>query len=1362
MVSQNNDGNYYEIAVDTAKEGAEVWSLNDWFKARVGDEGTPLVMRFYTQGQLNSFDGHQKPIIQGNVGAYSFDENKQIVMAADAKVVSWTGDPSDMLPGGRARFRFPQQMFPTEGAFYGFVGYVDESNGRRLTGVNVWFRVLGGVAQMGRACDFYINDLDIALANAKEKMRQAGIDFKAATDSALQDLQTKYQQEVAANQAASETTRAGLSKLADSVGAIQAQIDAGNVVTLIQHNADIKRTSEMIENKLAQMSLIPETFENSDAIKNAYPNGKTGIMVAVDTGHKWIYVSGAWKDCGVYQAAGVDPNIKKALANTDHDNLLPNPTFKSLDGWNITTTDSTVEPDYSITENGFENSNVLTVNGYGSLLDEKSWTNVVSDPIVVESGQFITFGAMYNFKDQMINDQQPNVNIELDVLDNSKKVLNKNYVYSAPDADNDLHSRTRTIKLPGEAGYIQMKFQINGPGSFKVAQPQVNYGFQFVSNSVGQLQKSVQSENLLFDNPVKNWQMVWYTDSKMYFDQLEAVKVVSDSKNTSVLESKLFRQRPGDSLTLKLEIQASDGVQLHIREYDDNLTQQNEQVFLVEKNDKLSNQFFEDIKLGNATTIVQIALTAAPNRSFTVAKAIAKNTGFSEKYDASLKSLVNRNNLIKNSSLTSLSGWSLYSTKKGFYPDYRFYSNPDSQDDNIIEINGYGNFNNDDSYVHLKSDPISVKGGKLLSFGSLHNSRTNEGKNTQSNASIKLSVMDTNGSEIKKAFVYYIPDTDDDLHLRQNTVVLPDNASSVVLDFMIVGPGTFKMSEPQINYGPSLNPKIDSQVIRNIKNGDLLADNPVSNWQPIWFTGQKKYADDESTFLTTLDGTATPLQSEYIPVFPGDTFDVQALIKTSGHVYLSFDEYDQNLKQLSVTKIDANQSDDYKIQYFRNLTASSGTAYIAISFAVVGAKSSYNLKKVKLIKTSSLNDNASENVSTNNLLVPKFSITNDLSSLSDGWEKSSFTYEENDRSIKGYLQVGIQGFSSREWRKKNYKVKLYEDADCTKKLKIAFKPSWVPDSHFNLKANFIDATQAHNLVNAKLFANATAVTPIANETTRKGLSKSTQLGQMAGFPVELYVNGTYMGLYTLNTKKDEKSFGMDNKNKAHEALEFNSDTDMFTKGQTIDQNNVATIIQKQADTNVKAGFDRFIAFLNDATDDDIKAHLQDYVDVKSAMNTWLFGILSQESDIWGRSMLLLTYDGGQYWFVTAYDLDATWGLSWDGKSLDGNAEWFKFENIDSEMHKTGAWYNKLWTRIYDNFKPELKNQYQYLRSNAWSTQALINAYRTYIDAIPDSVYEKDHKRYPDIPSLSTNNFAQIQGKIIERCTNMDAWIDKLA
>lgn len=316
MISQNNDGNYYEIAVDTAKEGAEVWSLNNWFKARVGDDGTPLVMRFYTQGQLNSFDGHQKPIIEGNVGAYSFDENKQIVMAADAKVVSWTGDPSDMLPGGRVRYHFPQQMFPTEGAFYGFMGYVDESNGRRLTGVNVWFRVLGGVAQMGKACDYYISDLDIALANAKEKMRQAGIDFKAATDSALQDLRTKYQQEAQANQDASETTRAGLSKLADSVGAIQAQIDAGNVVTLKAFNdssAELMTRQNNLEyainEKLSQMRTAPRGIASLSSLQSKYPSGDDNLYVTVDTGHWYYWDGSAWSDGGVYQTQATDQTV---------------------------------------------------------------------------------------------------------------------------------------------------------------------------------------------------------------------------------------------------------------------------------------------------------------------------------------------------------------------------------------------------------------------------------------------------------------------------------------------------------------------------------------------------------------------------------------------------------------------------------------------------------------------------------------------------------------------------------------------------------------------------------------------------------------------------------------------------------------------------------------------------------------------------------------------------------------------------------------------------------------------------------------------------------------------------------------------
>lgn len=73
-----------------------------------------------------------------------------------------------------------------------------------------------------------------------------------------------------------------------------------------------------IENMLSKMGLEPETFENEAALKSKYPNGAVGLMLTVDTGHKWIWINGAWKDCGIYQAVGLDKQaldpIKRIIA----------------------------------------------------------------------------------------------------------------------------------------------------------------------------------------------------------------------------------------------------------------------------------------------------------------------------------------------------------------------------------------------------------------------------------------------------------------------------------------------------------------------------------------------------------------------------------------------------------------------------------------------------------------------------------------------------------------------------------------------------------------------------------------------------------------------------------------------------------------------------------------------------------------------------------------------------------------------------------------------------------------------------------------------------------------------------------------
>ncbi|MBZ5985951.1 SGNH/GDSL hydrolase family protein [Leuconostoc gelidum] len=69
-----------------------------------------------------------------------------------------------------------------------------------------------------------------------------------------------------------------------------------------------------IDNKLAQISSVPETFANLAALKNTYPNGRTGIFVTADTGHKYIWANNVWNDAGVYQSVGIaDSSVKNNM-----------------------------------------------------------------------------------------------------------------------------------------------------------------------------------------------------------------------------------------------------------------------------------------------------------------------------------------------------------------------------------------------------------------------------------------------------------------------------------------------------------------------------------------------------------------------------------------------------------------------------------------------------------------------------------------------------------------------------------------------------------------------------------------------------------------------------------------------------------------------------------------------------------------------------------------------------------------------------------------------------------------------------------------------------------------------------------------
>lgn len=189
-VTHNNERVIYTIAIDIAKEGTEIWDLTPYFKARVNDSNAQLKVTWYQQGELLNLEG-KKPYIEGNVGDYYVDDQKQIQLDAGAEPVSYYGDPIDFGEGGRATYRFPDAMFPKQGIFKGYIGVQDDQG--RVSGVTIWFKVLPGLAKMGHAKEVYVSEIEDMKLQFAAQQRAAINDAKQKLDDTVQSMNADYQ-----------------------------------------------------------------------------------------------------------------------------------------------------------------------------------------------------------------------------------------------------------------------------------------------------------------------------------------------------------------------------------------------------------------------------------------------------------------------------------------------------------------------------------------------------------------------------------------------------------------------------------------------------------------------------------------------------------------------------------------------------------------------------------------------------------------------------------------------------------------------------------------------------------------------------------------------------------------------------------------------------------------------------------------------------------------------------------------------------------------------------------------------------------------------------------------------------------------
>ena len=317
----NNDGDPYVLPLDIFKEGYSAYNISNWFKGRVGDNGTPFAIRWYSHGRLLNILG-MRPFIEGQVGDYTIDDsdpdNPQINMAEDASHIHIVGDVDDSQEGGIAIYRLISQAFPKSGIFYGKIGFMGTQDDGTLvnTGVDIVFKVLSGHMNMLGARRFYVTELEKAWLEMQSKIKQYNQEYKNATDKqaeqfkadtekALADLNTKIANEIKRaedtlgdTQASIDQNISALKKLCAEIVSLQTKLETEDVITISQYNKDLQANRNLIQQKLADISTNIEGFPTANDLKTKYPAGKQGIFMAMDTGHGFVWWNNAWTDCG--------------------------------------------------------------------------------------------------------------------------------------------------------------------------------------------------------------------------------------------------------------------------------------------------------------------------------------------------------------------------------------------------------------------------------------------------------------------------------------------------------------------------------------------------------------------------------------------------------------------------------------------------------------------------------------------------------------------------------------------------------------------------------------------------------------------------------------------------------------------------------------------------------------------------------------------------------------------------------------------------------------------------------------------------------------------------------------------------------
>lgn len=351
----------------------------------------------------------------------------------------------------------------------------------------------------------------------------------------------------------------------------------------------------------------------------------------------------------------------------------------------------------------------------------------------------------------------------------------------------------------------------------------------------------------------------------------------------------------------------------------------------------------------------------------------------------------------------------------------------------------------------------------------------------------------------------------------------------------------------------------------------------------------------------------------------------------------------------------------------------------------------------------------------------------------------------------------VQGASSATLPKKNWTLNLDQS--------IEIFHGYGKQHKYVVKANMTDFSQSRNVVSAKIWGQI-ANSKIKIEdvlqddkgnymTDDKGnhiifnadpqLSIGGNYGAVDGFPIVIYVNDKYWGLYSFNIPKDDWMAKMP-KEQGYAILDAVWSPQGGFKAETNLNDGLEVQFSGTKNTDwIETSINKLInaCLAHYDTKEAFDTAVSNLIDIPNAIDYLLYSIFIDNTDGVYRNYLLQTFNGTK-WYLVPYDLDETYGRTpqtWRYLSPDddGQNPYLNGVNLNSLSAN-----NRLFYQLIKFHRDDINARYKELVSSNMSVGFLLDSFNNYLLGISKALTDQEVKTWPQTPETQTNNFSQIR------------------